>query len=154
MALRSLLPALVIAFVVAPAACSGETEAVQTHKPSFTSCGDGVVHEGEECDDGNADDEDGCTSLCQRPTVSARGDGFVELGAEECDDGNAEDGDGCHNDCTLNQSADLSCPGQLLMVENGIDTTVSGDTSASKDNWNGSCGGDGAPDVVYEVEPL
>src|SRR5690606_33905643 len=28
------------------------------------ACGDGVVHEGEQCDDGNAEDADGCTNAC------------------------------------------------------------------------------------------
>lgn len=35
------------------------------------TCGDGVVEPGEGCDDANADDEDGCTSQCERPPVVA-----------------------------------------------------------------------------------
>lgn len=61
------------------------------------SCGDGVLDEGEECDDGNADDTDGCLVTC----VAARcGDGVTWAGVEACDDGNAVSTDGCVS-CTL-----------------------------------------------------
>src|SRR5690606_30721195 len=62
------------------------------------SCGDGVVHEGvEPCDDGNDDDTDLCTQVCELP---ACGDGFVQPDAGElCDDGNLDDGDGCESTC-------------------------------------------------------
>ena len=59
-------------------------------------CGDGVVHpDFEECDDGNTDDSDACTSLCTLPTC---GDGIKQPG-EECDDGNAIDEDKCTSAC-------------------------------------------------------
>ncbi len=62
-------------------------------------CGDGVVHDGEACDDGNDALEDDCPSgpdgTCQ-PAFC--GDGFVHAG-EECDDGNAEDADDCLSSC-------------------------------------------------------
>ncbi|WAS97006.1 DUF4215 domain-containing protein [Nannocystis punicea] len=91
------------------------------------SCGDGVLDRGEECDDGNTDDADACTSLC---TTARCGDGFVQAGetcdevvatascdgdctavqcgdgltntvaGEDCDDGNTVDDDGCSNACT------------------------------------------------------
>jgi len=32
---------------------------------SAASCGDGVINPGEQCDDGNGNDLDGCTSLCR-----------------------------------------------------------------------------------------
>jgi cysteine-rich repeat protein len=60
-------------------------------------CGNGVVDDGEECDDGNVDDDDACTSLCLNAIC---GDTFVESGVEQCDDGNDDDTDGCHGDCT------------------------------------------------------
>lgn len=59
-------------------------------------CGDGVVDPGEECDDGNDYDGDGCRA-CLRATCR---DGVVWEGIEECDDGNDNDNDGCLNDCT------------------------------------------------------
>jgi cysteine-rich repeat protein len=54
-------------------------------------CGDGMVSETEECDDGNEDDSDDCIAC-----VSAIcGDGFLQDGVEQCDDGNADDTDDC-----------------------------------------------------------
>lgn len=71
-------------------------------------CGDGIVSTfyGENCDDDNRTEGDGCSSACRtesgyvcggepsvcRPIVC--GDGVIE-GDEVCDDGNAMTGDGC-----------------------------------------------------------
>ncbi|MEZ4364832.1 MAG: SMP-30/gluconolactonase/LRE family protein [Kofleriaceae bacterium] len=63
-----------------------------------TGCGDGQLDVGEQCDDGNADDADGCTNACRLP---ACGDGAIQLG-EECDDGNANGDDrACTAGCRL-----------------------------------------------------
>lgn len=59
-------------------------------------CGNNAVEEGEECDDGNFDDDDACTSLCFKAIC---GDGLVQDGVEDCDDGNTEDADACTNLC-------------------------------------------------------
>jgi cysteine-rich repeat protein len=59
-------------------------------------CGDAVVQEDEECDDGNEDDLDGCRNDCTLPFC---GDGIVDDG-ELCDDGNDDDLDECRNDCS------------------------------------------------------
>ncbi|MBI4510813.1 MAG: DUF4215 domain-containing protein [Deltaproteobacteria bacterium] len=63
-------------------------------------CGNGAVEPGEQCDDGNAVDNDGCTNGCllnvARPVC---GNGKIERG-EECDDGNTESADGCTERCT------------------------------------------------------
>lgn len=48
------------------------------------SCGDGVVDPDEQCDDGNTDGTDSCTSSCQ---LNVCGDGSVFLGQEQCDEG-------------------------------------------------------------------
>jgi len=61
-------------------------------------CGNGILEAGEECDDGNSDDYDGCTTWCVLCGVC--GDGIIEM-SEECDDGNRIDGDGCNHDCKL-----------------------------------------------------
>jgi len=63
-----------------------------------SKCGDGTVDPGEECDDGNNIDGDGCSADCF--LESKCGDGTVDEG-EECDDGNNVDGDGCSADCFL-----------------------------------------------------
>ncbi len=60
-------------------------------------CGDTAVDPGEECDDGNGTNGDGCDNNC---TFTACGNS-ITAGSEACDDGNAVPGDGCENDCTL-----------------------------------------------------
>lgn len=58
-------------------------------------CGNGTKDSGEQCDDGNVVDTDGCTIACKLPRC---GDGATQ-GNEQCDDGNAVDSDGCTNRC-------------------------------------------------------
>jgi cysteine-rich repeat protein len=62
-------------------------------------CGDSEVDaDEEECDDGNLDDTDECTTLCQ---YAVCGDGiFQPVTGEQCDDG-GEDGGECTSDCTF-----------------------------------------------------
>ncbi|HYC21145.1 MAG TPA: DUF4215 domain-containing protein [Candidatus Bathyarchaeia archaeon] len=62
------------------------------------SCGNGVLDPGEQCDDGNLVDGDGCSSQCTLEAVC--GNGILEPG-EECDDGNTLDGDCCSSKCKL-----------------------------------------------------
>jgi cysteine-rich repeat protein len=63
------------------------------------SCGNGALELGEECDDGNGEDGDGCSAHC---LIESCGDGIVNNAPnEECDDGNNSDGDGCSADCQL-----------------------------------------------------
>ncbi len=59
-------------------------------------CGNGVPESGEQCDDGNSNNNDACTNACQNARC---GDGIVRTGTEECDDGNAVNTDGCTNSC-------------------------------------------------------
>jgi ELWxxDGT repeat protein/cysteine-rich repeat protein len=67
-------------------------------------CGDGLPNPGEECDDGNAVDGDGCDSNC---TPTGCGNGIV-AGSEQCDDGNTAAGDCCASDCSF-ESAGSAC---------------------------------------------
>ena len=61
---------------IAPPACDGT--------PGVQCCGNGIVDSGEQCDDGNANDCDGCSHLCQ---FRGCGDGTVEDDChEQCDD--------------------------------------------------------------------
>ncbi|MBI4822471.1 MAG: choice-of-anchor D domain-containing protein [Deltaproteobacteria bacterium] len=62
------------------------------------TCGNSVLESGEGCDDGDADDLDGCPTTC-RPAVC--GDSFVRSGFEQCDDGNTFPGDGCNDLCVI-----------------------------------------------------
>jgi cysteine-rich repeat protein len=72
-------------------------------------CGDGIVGETEQCDDGNTESFDGCSEACNfectDPTGTVCfmvrcGNGITES-TEECDDGNSNDFDNCRNDCTI-----------------------------------------------------
>ncbi len=63
------------------------------------TCGNSVVETGEECDDGNTTDGDGCSASCQDEGTAECGNGDVEAG-EECDDGNSIALDGCEDDCS------------------------------------------------------
>jgi cysteine-rich repeat protein len=71
------------------------------------SCGDGILQAGEQCDDGNTNNDDGCTVKCKYETC---GDGYVQTTGtgtgqvatnEGCDDGNLVNGDGCNGACQL-----------------------------------------------------
>ena len=59
-------------------------------------CGNGHIDPGEQCDDGNHVNGDGCESDC----TASCGNGIMDAN-EACDDGNRVNGDGCENDCTL-----------------------------------------------------
>src|SRR5690349_2932119 len=92
----------------------------QVDLPPAERCGDGMVRAGvEECDDGNAEDGDGCTGAC----VAARcGDGLVRAGVEECDDGNVDDTDACTAACAIARCGDG-------IVRTGVEECDDGDGS-------------------------
>jgi cysteine-rich repeat protein len=60
-----------------------------------TFCGDGIVNSGEDCDDRNLGEEDGCSPECR---IEACGNSAID-GGEQCDDGNLLPGDGCDAAC-------------------------------------------------------
>jgi cysteine-rich repeat protein len=100
------------------------------------SCGDGVVAGGEECDDGNEDDGDGCTRCrvdpCFRcagqPSVCMPDDGTV------CDDGNP---------CT---TADRCSSGMCTGTPNDGVPCEDGDPCTRDDRCEaGTCRGDATP---------
>ena len=68
----------------------------------LTYCGNGMLDEGEACDDGNDDNTDACLDSCE---LASCGDGFVGPG-ESCDDGNDIDDDTCTNTCALASCGD------------------------------------------------
>ncbi|MEL7305240.1 MAG: DUF4215 domain-containing protein [Myxococcota bacterium] len=71
---------------------------------TLPTCGNGIVDDlfGEECDDGNSDDSDGCTVQCRNAFC---GDGLVWQGVEQCDDTNTDESDGCAG-CQLARCGD------------------------------------------------
>ncbi|HNG97569.1 MAG TPA: DUF4215 domain-containing protein, partial [Candidatus Absconditabacterales bacterium] len=71
---------------------------------SFETCGDGIVQGsiGEQCDDGNTNDTDGCNTLCKLIPQPYCGDGLLQISNNEsCDDGNNNNNDGCTNQCII-----------------------------------------------------
>jgi cysteine-rich repeat protein len=81
-------------------------------------CGNWQPDPGEECDDGNTTDGDGCSSTCQIECF----DGFCILRPfcgdarlawdELCDDGNTTDRDGCSSTCQVEAGFRCSLPGR------------------------------------------
>jgi cysteine-rich repeat protein len=66
--------------------------------PKTAVCGNGIVEPGEECDDGNTNNCDGCSNQCT--LVTGCGDGVL-CPPEQCDDGNTMSCDGCSAMCTI-----------------------------------------------------
>ena len=66
-------------------------------------CGNNIQEQGEQCDDGNTTNGDGCQANCTPSPQAQCGNGRVE-GTETCDDGNTANGDGCPASCTLAQT--------------------------------------------------
>lgn len=65
-------------------------------RPAPAVCGNGILEDGEQCDDRNLVNTDACTNACKHAVC---GDTIVRTGVEQCDDGNAVNNDGCTNDC-------------------------------------------------------
>ncbi|MBL90756.1 MAG: hypothetical protein CMH56_02970, partial [Myxococcales bacterium] len=72
-------------------------------------CGNGIIDDDEECDNGENEYGSGCDWDCtvemvvcedDGPTTNCCGDGIVQ-GFEECDDGNEHNGDGCNWECDV-----------------------------------------------------
>jgi cysteine-rich repeat protein len=69
------------------------------------NCGDSIVNPGEECDDGNLRDLDGCSRLCRFESGFC-GNGRLETALnEQCDDGNTVADDGCSY-CAIDRTSD------------------------------------------------
>jgi len=86
-------------------------------------CGDGNIDQGEDCDDGNDNNNDECRNDCTAPFC---GDEIVDSG-EECDDGANNDlTNGCTNVCTLTFCGDgtIQNPNGLEVEEQCDDGNV------------------------------
>jgi cysteine-rich repeat protein len=123
-------------------------------------CGDGTRTAGEECDDGNKVDGDGCSATCRKERgwccsgdanclppagklcTTICGDGLLRLG-EACDDGNRVDGDGCNNDCTV--TTGFRCFGEPSQCSQGCGNGTVGPGEECDDgnfNNNDACKND------------
>ena len=119
-------------------------------------CGNSVVDTGEDCDDGNKDSGDGCSSLCQieagytckTPGAACEpprcGDGNLTSN-ESCDDGNTNGGDGCSADCkTVESGFVCRVPGKRCTplcgdgIKTGTETCDDGNTT-SGDGCSSTC---------------
>ncbi|HEX5061865.1 MAG TPA: DUF4215 domain-containing protein [Kofleriaceae bacterium] len=87
--------------------------------PTDPFCGDGHVNTfgGEQCDDGNKVNGDGCSASCAIEGPYC-GDGTVDQASEQCDDGNTMSGDGCSAACLYEPVADafISATWQLRNI--------------------------------------
>jgi cysteine-rich repeat protein len=104
------------------------------------TCGDGIVDDTEDCDDG-ADNSDVLPDRCRTTCVDPDcGDGVVDED-EDCDDGNTVDGDGCDADCGSEADAcgngvvdeDEECDDGNATAGDGCDDECSHDTSVCGD---------------------
>lgn len=133
------------------------------------ACGDGVLNlaAGEQCDDGNNIDCDGCSALCTSESPSVCGDGLVGCG-ETCDDGNTVGGDGCGPACLLEQCGDgilqsgelcddggesATCDADCTPVSCG-DSTVNAVAGEQCDDGNATAGDGCDAQCVLECDPL
>ena len=82
-------------------------------------CGDGVVDPGEECDDLNNEDGDGCSGVCVEEFC---GDHVVNNVDEDCDDGaDGDDQDGCFDTCVSAVCGDGVRRADLALGEDGAE---------------------------------
>ncbi|MET0052291.1 MAG: DUF4215 domain-containing protein [Candidatus Thiodiazotropha sp.] len=100
-------------------------------------CGDGYADlaAGEQCDDGNTIDGDGCSSSCLLEPMC--GDGILDEG-EACDDGNNMNFDGCSASCTI----EAYCGDGVLDIGESCDdgNLVDGDGCSSECTIEPFCG--------------
>ena len=114
-------------------------------------CGNGQPGFGEECDDGNADPNDGCLPTCK---LASCGDGFVRTGVELCDtkgasptcdadcspamcgDGvvNPAAGEACEEGAVNTQSCDADCTAP--MCGDGFVNTITEGCDGGANNSN------------------
>ncbi len=89
--------------------------------PDAYICGDAVVDPGEQCDDGNSVDGDGCDSNC---TTTGCGNAIVTAG-EQCDDGNLQAGDCCDASCQFEIAGTGCDDGEYCTLTDTCDGTGS-----------------------------
>jgi|GEM_PF-1822553 len=117
-------------------------------------CGDTHKDAGEQCDDGNVANGDGCSTTCQTEgggggSGPVCGNRQVETG-EQCDDGNTTNGDGCNSSCQNETPAPMCGNGRVETGEQCDDgNTVGGDNCSPTCQINpGGSGGGGGGYIV------
>lgn len=97
----------------------------------FAVCGNGKLEAGEQCDDGNRVNGDGCSCTC-KIEVPVCGNGRLETG-ESCDDGNTKSGDGCSSTCSVESSGGGGAFVKLKITNEKVDSVNEG---SAKFLWN------------------
>ena len=122
------------------------TTTTSTTSTTLAVCGDGIVQDGEACDDGAANsdfDADACRSDCRNAFC---GDDVIDSG-ESCDDGSANsdvEADACRTDCR-----DAFCGDDVIDSGEGCDNGESNSDSAPdacRTNCEPASCGDGTTD--------
>jgi cysteine-rich repeat protein len=136
--------ALILAIALTPLACTpagsdaestfvtfgddGDDSSGDGDPTGDTTCGDGVVDPGEQCDLGPQNSDAGvCTTGC---TLAECGDGVVYEGFEECDDGNSSNTDDCVHGCKLATCGDGFVHAGVEECDDGNDVENDSCTSA------------------------
>jgi fibro-slime domain-containing protein len=136
---------------------TGLGDADETYVPV---CGNSTRDPGEECDDGNIGDGDGCSKTCTVEdgwTCPVPGQACISLpketcgdkhldGGEECDDGNTSDGDGCSKSCAQEPGYTCTTPGEPCVkdaycgdgIVQGSEACDDGNTTPG-DGCSGTC---------------
>ena len=124
---------------------SGSSEGGSSTGVQEPFCGDGMVDDGEECDEGEANSDGGdCKLDC---TVAFCGDGATHEGVEECDDANEINNDGCTDMCIILKSCGDSIVQPPEECDNGLENA---DSNECKSDCLLNYCGDG--DVLQGVE--
>ncbi|MBR4984699.1 MAG: DUF4215 domain-containing protein [Proteobacteria bacterium] len=133
--------------------CEGGTMESPGEPSVDVACGNGVVEDGEACDDGNTADGDGCSAACEIESgytcegdscspVEAPdtcGNGSLDVG-EACDDGNLVSGDGCMENClAVEKGWECKTPGEKCTQKGSQEPEEVGECGDGKLNKGEAC---------------
>ncbi len=120
-----------------------------TCTPLQAVCGNGQVEDGEACDDGNADDTDACTSLCQPPSCM---DGIVSGDEVDVDCGMEACGVGCDFGQACASADDCEFPSCGPSPDDPLNPDIGVcELPSSCANWLAN--NPGASDNIYTIDP-
>jgi cysteine-rich repeat protein len=97
-------------------------------KNTLFTCGNGIIENGEQCDDANTSNSDACTNTC---LFAQCGDGYIQAGVEQCDDANTSNSDACTNTCRSALCGDG-------FIQNGVEQCDDANTS-NGDGCSANC---------------